>query len=163
MTEPTFWRTEIWHPLTLHFPITLLLVATVVMVVALFLHGDRKLFCQKVGSYSLYAGCLAAWVAIYTGDMADGIVSRKICDPTVLKAHEIAAYNLTYLFTAATAFNLTLVFNLIKKHTKALRVLVLLLMLAGTYFLVDAGHNGAKVVYQQAGGVNVPASDCAGL
>ena len=160
MTEPTFWRAEIWHPLTLHFPITLLLVATVVMAVALFLQGDRKMFWLKVGSYSLYAGCLAAWLAIYTGDMADGIVSRKICDPTILKSHENAAFRLTYLFTAATALTLSL--NIIHLYNKALRVLVVLLMLAGSYFLIEAGHKGAQVVYEQGGGVNMPASDCAG-
>ena len=160
MTEPTFGRAEIWHPLTLHFPITLLLIATVVMVVALFLQGDRKMFWQKVGSYSLYAGCLAAWLAIYTGDMADGIVSRKICDPTILKSHENAAFNLAYLFTAATALTLSL--NIIKLYQKALRITAVLLMLGGTYYLVEAGHKGAQVVYEQGGGVNVPASDCAG-
>ncbi|MBC5994916.1 DUF2231 domain-containing protein [Pontibacter cellulosilyticus] len=160
MTEPTFWRAEIWHPLTLHFPITLLLVATVVMVVVLFLSGDKKIFWQKVGSYSLYAGCLAAWVAIYTGDMADGIVSRKICDPTVLKSHENAAFNLAYLFTAATALTLSL--NIINLYHKTLRILVVLLMIAGTYYLVETGHKGAQVVYEQGGGVNMPASDCAG-
>ncbi|GAB3194293.1 putative membrane protein [Pontibacter aydingkolensis] len=160
MSEPAFFRTEIWHPLSVHFPITLLLLATVIMVVALFLRGDQKLFWQKAGSYSLYAGCLAAWVAIYTGDMADGIVSRKICDPTVLKSHEVAAFNLAYLFTGATVLTLSL--NIIKLYHKPLRVLIVLLMLAGTYFLIDAGHNGVQVVYQQGGGVNVPSSDCNG-
>lgn len=163
MNEPTFWRTEIWHPLTVHFPITLLLVATVVLVAALFLKENQKLFWQKVGYYALYAGCLAAWAAIYTGDMADGIVSRKICDPTILKSHENAAFNLAYLFTGAAILSFIPAFNLVKKYHKALRILIVLLMLAGTYFLIEAGHHGAQVVYQQAGGVNVPSSDCAGF
>lgn len=163
MSDPTFWRTEMWHPLTLHFPISLLLLATFSKLVALFLRGSQTHFWQRAGAYLLYAGCLMAWLSIYTGDIADGIVSRKLCDPTVLKRHEIAAYNLAYLFTAATALDLSLRFNLIKVKTKLLQTLVVLLMLVGTGFLIYTSHLGATVVYEQAGGVNVPAGDCAGF
>jgi uncharacterized membrane protein len=163
MSEPTFWRTEIWHPLSVHFPIAILLLATIVKSVALFVHGDQKPFWQKAGSYLLYLGVVTAWAAIYTGDMADGIVSRKLCDPTVLKDHEIAAYNVAYLFSAATALNFLLRFNVIKLWPKALQALVVVLMLIGSGYLAYAGHLGAQVVYEQAGGVNVPTSDCAGF
>lgn len=163
MGEPTFWRTEVWHPLTLHFPITLLLLATMVKLTAAFLRPDAAIFWHRAGAYLLYGGCLTAWVSIYTGNMADGIVARKICDPTVLKDHQIAAYNLAYLFSAATALELGLRLNLIKVKIKVLRIVVVLLMGAGAVFLIYAGHLGARVVYQQAGGVNVPASDCAGF
>ncbi|GAB3533706.1 hypothetical protein GCM10027443_19600 [Pontibacter brevis] len=163
MNELTFWRTEMWHPLTLHFPISLLLLATFAKVVALFLRSSQGLFWHRAGAYLLYAGCLMAWVSIYTGDMADGMVSRKLCDPTVLKRHEIAAYNLAYLFSAATALELGLRLNLIKAKVKWLQAVVVLLMVAGAGFLIYTSHLGATVVYEQAGGVNVPASDCAGF
>jgi uncharacterized membrane protein len=163
MSEPTFWRTEIWHPLSVHFPIAILLLATIAKSVALFAQGDQKPFWQKAGSYLLYLGVVTAWAAIYTGDMADGIVSRKLCDPTVLKDHEIAAYNVAYLFSAATALNFLLRFRLINVWAKSLRTLVVVLMLVGSGYLAYAGHLGAQVVYEQAGGVNVPTSDCAGF
>ncbi len=163
MNEPTFWRTEIWHPLSVHFPIAILLLATIATSIALFMRGDQKPFWQRAGSYLLYLGALSAWVAIYTGDMADGIVSRKLCDPTVLKDHELAAFNVAYLFSGATVLDVVLRFNLIKVWHKLLNILVVLLMLAGSGFLAYAGHLGAEVVYEQAGGVNVPTSDCAGF
>lgn len=163
MFETSFWRTEMWHPLTLHFPISLLLLATITKLVALFLREIQAHFWSRAGAYLLYAGCLTAWLSIYTGDMADGIVSRKLCDPTVLKDHEIAAYNLAYLFSAATALDLSLRFNLIRLKPKLLQALVVLLMLAGSGFLVYTSHLGATVVYNQAGGVKVPTSDCAGF
>lgn len=163
MYDPTFWRTEIWHPLTVHFPISFLLLATLVMLVALFLKGTQAQFWYRAGAYLLYAGCLAAWVGIYTGGLADGIVSRKICDPTVLKDHEIAADNMTYIFSAATLLVLALRLNLVRVKTRLLQIAAVLLMVVGAGFLVYAGHLGASVVYQQAGGVNVPASDCAGF
>lgn len=163
MFENTFWRTEMWHPLTLHFPISLLLLATISKVVALFLRASQAHFWYRAGSYLLYAGCLMAWLSIYTGDMADGLVSRKLCDPTVLKRHEIAAYNLAYLFSAATVLDLCLYLNLIKVKTRLLQVVVVLLMMIGAGFLIYTSHLGATVVYEQAGGVNVPAGDCAGF
>ena len=163
MFETTFWRTELWHPLTLHFPISLLLLATITKLVALFMRDIQAHFWQRAGAYLLYAGCLMAWLSIYTGDIADGIVSRKLCDPTVLKRHEIAAYNLAYLFSAATALDLTLRFNLIRLKTKWLQAIVVLLMLVGSGLLIYTSHLGASVVYNQAGGVIVPASDCAGF
>lgn len=163
MNDPTFWRTEIWHPLSVHFPVAILLLATITQFVALVLRTDSQHFWQKASSYLLYLGCLAAWFSIYTGDLADGIVSRRICDPTVLKDHEIAAYNLSYLFSAATVADLGLHSRLIKIRKPFFRLLVFLLMLAGSVFLFQAGHAGARVVYQQAGGVQVPSSDCAGF
>lgn len=163
MNEPTFWRTEIWHPLSVHFPIAILLLATLAKVVTLFVRDAQHAFWQKAGSYLLYLGFISAWVAIYTGDMADGIVSRNLCDPTVLKDHEIAAYNLAYLFSAAAVLNLLLTIGILKKWTKVVRFVVVLLMLAGSGYLTYAGHLGAMVVYEQAGGVNVPTSDCAGF
>ena len=78
MSEPTFWRTEVWHPLSVHFPIAILLLATIAKTIALLLRGDQKPFWQKAGSYLLYLGVITAWVAIYTGDLAYCFVSRKI-------------------------------------------------------------------------------------
>ncbi|NEM96132.1 DUF2231 domain-containing protein [Pontibacter burrus] len=163
MNEPTFWRTEIWHPLSVHFPIAILLLATLAKVVALIVRNEQRAFWQRVGSYLLYLGVVTAWVAIYTGDMADGIVSRKLCDPTVLKDHEIAAFNVAYLFSAATALNLLLVSGILAKWPRTTQAIVVVLMLVGSSYLTYAGHLGAQVVYNQAGGVNVPSSDCAGF
>ncbi|WP_266204864.1 DUF2231 domain-containing protein [Pontibacter kalidii] len=161
MAEPTFWRTEVWHPLTVHFPIALLTFATIVKLLALFLKPASAAFWQKAGSFLLYAGTLAAWISLYTGDMADGVVSRKLCDPTVLKDHEIFAEYLTYTFTVAALLDVAQRYRLLTYKPRLTQVLVVVLLLVGTGFLTYAGHLGARVVYQQAGGVYVPSSDCA--
>lgn len=160
MSDPSFWRTEIWHPLSVHFPIALLILATITQSVALVLRTGSQNFWHKAASCLLYLGALSAWLSIYTGHLAEGIVARKICDPTVLKDHEIAAFNLAYLFSAAAALTLANQFKLFKPWQAILRLVVFLLMAAGTVFLVQAGHSGASVVYQQAGGVQVPKGDC---
>jgi uncharacterized membrane protein len=161
MAEPNFWRTEVWHPLTVHFPIALLTFATLTKLVALFLKPASADFWQKAGSFLLYAGTLAAWLSLFTGDIADGVVSRQICDPTMLKDHERFAELLTYIFTAAALLDVALLCGLLKYKSRLLQLLVILLMLVGTGFLAYSGHLGAQVVYQQAGGVYVPSGNCA--
>jgi uncharacterized membrane protein len=163
MNDLASWRTEVWHPLLVHFPIVLLLFATIFKVASLLMKPPTALFWQWAASLLLYFGVLFAWASIYTGDLADGIVSRKLCDPTVLKDHENAAYNLGYLFLAAALLDISLKIQRIKLYQKALHLLIALLMLIGTYFLVLAGHSGAKVVYEQAGGVSVPSANCSGF
>lgn len=153
---PDFWRTEVFHPLSVHFPIALLLIATAFIALSFI---SKKLHWVHSGSILLFLGSLSAWISIYTGDLADGIVSRQICDPTVLKDHENFAYYTAWVFSAASLIDLSKYFlELFKKPI--FRVFVLIAALVGCYCLVQTGHKGANVVYQQAGGVYVPSNDC---
>ena len=95
---PEFWRTEVFHPLSVHFPIALLVVDSLFRLVAL--KSSRDVW-DYGASILLFLGVTGLWVAIYTGNLADGIVSRKICDPTILKDHENIAWFTGWLFTTA--------------------------------------------------------------
>lgn len=153
---PEFFRTEVYHPLFVHFPIVLLLVATLFKIVSLW---SKKVTYSEGGSILLILGVISVWIAVYTGDQADGIVSRQLCDPTVLKEHENLAT------TTAWIFSMALVLDLLLKYVESFRkksayYIVALLMLAGSVTLTLAGHHGAELVYQQAAGVNVPSEDC---
>lgn len=107
----------------------------------------------------LITGTLTAWIAIYTGNLADGAVSRTICDPTVLKSHENAAYTMSWLFTGAVIID---IIYQIKNSSfnRILLVLTLILMLTGSGYLTYTGHLGASLVYQQGAGVYKPTEDC---
>ena len=106
MTElPDFWRTEVFHPLSVHFPIALLTIAFVFKAIGIWSYKETW---KLGGSILLATGLAGLWISIYTGNLADGIVSRKICDPTVLKDHQNAAYVTAWIFTAAMAFDLFL-------------------------------------------------------
>ncbi len=161
MSETWFWRSEIWHPLTLHFPIALLLLGTITKLIALLVKSEKALFWHRAASYLLYIGCAGAWLSIYTGNLAEGSVSRKICDPTILKYHQIYANYLAYLFSAATVLDGSQYLRFIQVKPKLIGLVVFLLMLTGSGFLIYTSHLGAHVVYQQAGGVQVPSADCA--
>jgi len=158
---PDFWRKELWHPLMVHFPIALLLVATFFLLIHFFCKGEYKKLFLNSAFIVLILGVIGAWIGVYTGDIADGIVSRKICDPTVLKDHEIAAQTTTYLFTAAAIFHMLLFFNVLKARLKQISPFVIFaLMIIATVYLIRAGHSGASVVYQQGGGVYNHTVDC---
>ena len=161
MFETGFVRTEVWHALSVHFPIALLFFSTLTMLTSFVVKAERMQTWRNAASGLLYAGTIAAWISIYTGNLADGIVSRKICDPTILKDHEIAAQTMTYLFTAAVVLNLTLLLKVLKSMLRQIAsVLITLLMIAGSGYLVYTGHLGASLVYQQGAGVYKHSVDC---
>ncbi|MCP9200005.1 hypothetical protein MKO06_08810 [Gramella sp. GC03-9] len=155
---PEFIRTEVYHPLSVHFPITLLLVASLFKLVGIWIPTPTW---RQGGSLLLALGVVGIWIAIYTGNLADGIVSRQICDPTVLKTHENNAYLTAWFFSGSLLLDLINRFDLLSG--KILRILVVLVMLTGSGILVYVGHLGAELVYEQAAGVNVPSGDCAGF
>jgi uncharacterized membrane protein len=154
---PEFLRTEVWHPLFVHFPIALLLMATLFKFFTFF---SKSKTWENAGSFLLYVGTIGAWLAIFTGDQADGVVSREICDPTVLKAHENFAWILAWLFSASTLFDIGRILKIIPLKSKIISISVFLLMAVGSGYLIYAGHLGAKLVYQQGAGVYHPTEDC---
>ena len=154
---PEFLRTEVWHPLTVHFPIALLLVATLFKFLTLF---SKSKTWENAGSLLLYIGTIGAWLAIFTGVLADGIVARELCDPTVLKAHENFAWILAWLFSLSTLIDIGRILKLIPLKTKIINILTFSIMVIGSGYLMYAGHLGAKLVYQQGAGVYHPTENC---
>lgn len=155
---PDFWRTEVLHPLSVHFPIALLIVALLFKVIAL---QYRREVWERGGTVLLILGVVTIWIAILTGDLADGIVSRKLCDPTVLKAHENMSWNAAWLFTGGLVVDLVRQLKYPVFRNLLFKFLMILLLATGTGTLIYTGHLGATLVYQQAAGVNVPSGDCA--
>ncbi len=153
---PDFWRTEVFHPLSVHFPIVLLLMATLFKSIGLW---SSRITWDQGGRFLLILGVLGVWISIYTGDLADGIVSRQLCDPTVLKEHENFAYTTAWIFTAALAMDIVMRFiDLIK--TRIVSIILVISMIAGSGCLAYVGHLGAELVYQQAAGIYIPSEDC---
>lgn len=158
---PDFWRTEVWHPLSVHYPIVLLLFSTLARIVVLFLSGDNKRIWKYMSRVLLYTGVVAVWISVYTGALADSEVTRSLCDPTVLESHENAAYTLAYLFSAAALLDLLTYFPFsFLKYNPWKETVIIVLLLAGSGYLGYAGHLGATLVYQQGAGVYHPSDDC---
>lgn len=156
---PEFWRTEVFHPLSVHFPIALLFVAFLFKSIAIW--SERETW-QLGGSILLILGVVGLWVSIYTGNLADGIVARKICDPTILKDHQNLSYTTSWIFTFTLALDLfrPVLKPFLQYKERLFKLLIAVIMLIGVGFLSYTGHLGATLVYQQGAGVYTPSSDC---
>lgn len=163
---PSMWRTELWHPLVVHFPIALLLVGTALRLLGGFRRRWDRLHVLAVsGRVLLGLGTIGAWAAIYTGTLADAEVARSLCDPTVVEAHEFWAYRVAWLFTAALALDAA-VWPVRRTgwgqpwSERGLLALLAGCLLLGSVGLGYVGHLGSKLVYQQGAAVHTPAPDC---
>lgn len=133
-------------------------------MMTLFLRPEKKRFMQNLCAILIILGTIGSWVSIYTGSLADGIVARKLCDPTVLKDHEIAAYTLAYLYSSAAVIYVLILFTSLKSWLRnGLQYLTTFLMVIGLGYLVYTSHLGATLVFEQGAGVNKPSADCNGF
>lgn len=154
------WRTELWHPLSVHFPIAILNLAVVVGVVyLLFKNSNFAPYARFSLSLLLWCGVVLFWIAYYTGELAYTVVVREICDPTVLKDHLYWAYVTGISFSVAAAMDMLPRFFLSRFKRWFLYTSVLF-MVAGGICLGYVGHLGAKLVYQQGAAVYQPSEDC---
>jgi uncharacterized membrane protein len=154
---PEFWRTEVWHPLSVHFPLAILLLASMFYLAGFF---SKKIFLENMSKLLIVIGTIGAWIAIYTGNLAHPIVSRQICDPTGLKSHETNADIVGWIFPGASALIILDYFDFIKKIKRTVKPIILILVIAESGFLSYTGHLGAGLVYQQAAGVYTPSEGC---
>lgn len=157
---PTFWRTETYHALSVHFPIAFLsLAAATGIFYLLFYNSKRASSLRFTVSLLVGIGIIAYWIAFYTGRNAYSVVVRTICDPFVLKDHLYWANVGGYLFSAA--FLMDVIYHFLKDKLKRIaNYLTIFLLIAGAVSIGYVGHLGANVVYQQGGGVYVPTEDC---
>lgn len=89
------------HLMLVHFPIALLFVAVVFEVVG-HLRGREDF--QKAGLFTLLAGFAGAVLATFSGNVAEESLERFLArrpgGPSLLGAHEVAAYVTVGLFAA---------------------------------------------------------------
>jgi uncharacterized membrane protein len=158
---PPMWRSELWHPMVVHFPIGLLLFGVVLYLLHFPFRASvlqkRLLFSARI---ALVTGSVAAWVAVVTGEVADSVVGRIVCDPLVLEAHEEFGYAVAFLFSAVTVLDILSTFLKNKRLLLWGRVIIASTLVAGAVLIGYVGHLGAKIVYQQGAAVYQPSEDC---
>lgn len=167
MTIPSLWRTELYHPLIVHLPIGILLLGS---ACGLFTEVRRYRTTaagdDRVLRLMLIPGAALAWCAIYSGTLAEDVVNRTICDPTVTHSHRDLAFIAAYIFTAAAIIAtiraplLSRITDGSKAAARSVSAALILLLAAGSFYLVSAAHLGASLVYLQAAGVYHPSESC---
>ncbi len=159
---PSMWRSELLHPLSVHFPIALLIVGSIFYVLSIFLKHAYFKSLRKFSFLLIAIGTATAWISIFTGSLAEDVVGPLLCDPEIRLNHEDFSYYVAYMFTAFILFHI-LSETLLLKYTKFFVALNLILVLGGTASLAYTSHLGATLTYQQAAGVYNPGLECKGF
>lgn len=142
------------HPIIVHFPIALLLVAPLLIVAGLIFFKSAKGF--MLGAFGLMlVGTIAAFIAVATGDAAGEFAERIPGVEAVLENHEELAETTRNIFAALTVVFGAIVFvpiafkrDLTRKIAVPLCFAFLLFYGAGTVVLINAAHEGGRLVHE---------------
>jgi uncharacterized membrane protein len=142
------------HPLIIHFPVAVLLVAPVLVVLGAVWkkHAFGLLMAALV---LMVLGTAAAYVAVETGEAAAELADRSPEINPVLHHHQQLAERTRLVFTGLTVLfaAIVLVPAFLKKEVKrplALAVVAAFLVLyaGGALLLANTAHNGGRLVHE---------------
>jgi uncharacterized membrane protein len=143
-----------FHPLVIHFPIALLLVAPLLVVVAMAARNNRRPYLVSA-LVLMVLGTVMTYVAVSTGEAAGELAEQAGNVEALLEQHEELAETtrtiftvLTLLFAAALA-----VPPLLKRKLEGMLFystygLFLAIYLAGAVVLANTAHQGGMLVHQ---------------
>ena len=139
---------ETIHPIIVHFPIALLLTATLISALAVIFKNKREEL-KIVLYWILILGAISVLAALFSGLYEDG---RVIQDNAI---HQIMEVHKRLSFVIASAFILiTLWFVIRKRKIQYRELLIITLLLIGTSsVLVYSAYLGGKMVYEEGAGV----------
>lgn len=143
------------HPLIIHFPIVLLLVAPLFVLAAMAMKPEKARPFLIAALALMVLGTVSAFVAVGSGEAAAEVADRTVAASAVLEHHEDLARMTELVFTVLTLIFTTVLFlpSYLKREmgTVALRSVLLAFLLlygAGTVVLVNAAHNGGRLVHE---------------
>ncbi|MBD3220125.1 hypothetical protein GF314_02695 [bacterium] len=156
----TLWRIELLHPMVVHFPIALLLTGAVAWLVALVTPGrDRLAFLRPAATVLLAAGTVGAWMAVWSGDLADQAIGRDVPNAPLLEDHENLGTATAVL--ASVLLGVDLLLWWLARNTRPGRpswrrlahAAAVLLILATAGAVTLTAHQGAALVYAEGAAV----------
>jgi len=143
------------HPLIVHFPIALLLVAPVFILIGAVKAPARARPYLVAAMVLLLMGTAAVFVAVETGEAAGQLAERSPGMAEVLETHESMAERTRVVFAVLSAVFVVLLAapRLLRRAdtrltTTVLPLAFLVLYGAGALLLVNTAHNGGRLVHQ---------------
>lgn len=142
------------HPLVIHFPIALLLVAPLPIVVGLLVLKWRTA-CGLMALGLMAVGTVSAYLSVATGEAAGELAERSPGINAVLEEHEEGAEllqwvfsGLTVLFAGVTLGPIALRRPLRPPIGAAMQAVFLVLYLGGAALLARTAHEGGRLVHE---------------
>ncbi|HKI85844.1 MAG TPA: DUF2231 domain-containing protein [Thermoanaerobaculia bacterium] len=146
---------DAFHPLVIHFPVALLLVAPIFVVVGVVLAGDRGRAFLITALVLMALGTVGTYVAVSTGEAAGELAQRNPAISAVLQHHEQLAEATRVVFSALTLIFSAILFvpvllkrSLGRGMATALIVIFLAGYGAGSVLLANTAHNGGRLVHE---------------
>lgn len=143
------------HPLVIHFPIALLLVAPLFIIEGVIANPQKGRPFLIAALVLMLLGTAGTFFAVATGEAAGEVAERTPVVSAVLERHEDLAEMTRIVFSVLTILFSAILFlpRILKRETSPLsaRVLPLAFLLfycAGAVILVKAAHNGGKLVHE---------------
>jgi uncharacterized membrane protein len=142
------------HPLVVHFPIALLMVAPLFILAGIAFRG-REIWPLVSALTLMVLGTLAAFVAVSTGEAAAELVMETAANAEVLDLHEELAEKTQVVFAILTGiYALLVILPAALKRPLSPRIAIIahslfLLVYAGALLLlVNTAHQGGLLVHQ---------------
>ncbi len=143
------------HPLIIHFPIGLLLVAPVFILVGALLKPASGRAYLIAALILMLLGTVSVFVAVETGEAAGKVAERTPEINAVLEHHEKLAEATQVGFSVLTALFAAILFvpRLLRRESSRLVATVLPLAFlvfygAGMLLLTNTAHNGGRLVHE---------------
>ncbi len=143
------------HPLIIHFPIVLLLVAPVLIVIGALLKPEKGGVLLWTSLLMMVIGTATVFLAVETGEAAGKLAERTPEINAVLEHHEelaertrIAFSILTIIFAAILVIPKLVRRGPSRMVTTVLPLVFVVLYGVGTLLLVNTAHNGGRLVHE---------------
>jgi uncharacterized membrane protein len=134
-------NTDHFHPVVVHFPIALLMVAFLLDLLSCFF---RKEVClSKAAFWLLILGTLGALAAVLTGEFFTADLSGEV--GKLLNTHEILAKSTLFIAIAASLLRGFTLWKNLQSPTLNWIILFCMLLIAG--FVSATGFFGGSMVY----------------
>jgi uncharacterized membrane protein len=143
------------HPLIIHFPIGLLLVAPILILIGSFMSPKKGRTMLLAALILMVIGTVSVFIALATGEAAAELADRTPQVNALIQHHEELAEKTRIVFTVLTlAFAAILFLPTLLKHEVArsshiaLPLIFLCFYGAGAILLANTAHQGGRLVHE---------------
>ncbi len=143
------------HPLIIHFPIVLLLIAPLFIVIGAVVRPDKGRLFLISALILMVLGTASTYVAVGTGEAAGKLAERVPGVEAVLEQHENLAETTRLVFSVLTVIFLAIVAipRVLPNVSNRLLLKVLPLIFLGFYsagvlLLINTAHHGGRLVHE---------------